>query len=168
MRYMGFSLVRVDNRLVHGQILESWIPFIKASCIVIVDDDVASDSFRESVIKMAVPSEIEIVVKSVRGFSENYSCDARGDKRTIVLFCNVCDALKAYRHGFKFEKLNIGNIHSGNGRKRCTSSVYLSERDFEDLRFLVEAGVKVELMSLPKDRPVDFRDVMQKMCFDVI
>ena len=52
------ALVRVDNRLVHGQILEAWVPFIKAKCIFVVDDNSASDFFCETVIRMAVPSEI--------------------------------------------------------------------------------------------------------------
>ncbi len=54
------ALVRVDNRLVHGQILEAWVPFIQAKCIMVVDDKHASDFFCETVIRMAVPSEIEI------------------------------------------------------------------------------------------------------------
>jgi PTS system mannose-specific IIB component len=44
---MEIALVRVDNRLVHGQIIEAWVPFIHAGCIVVVDDDVASDFFRK-------------------------------------------------------------------------------------------------------------------------
>ena len=54
---MDIALVRVDNRLVHGQIIEGWVPYVRANCIFVVDDDVASDFFRETVIKMAVPRE---------------------------------------------------------------------------------------------------------------
>ena len=159
---MDISLVRIDNRLIHGQILEAWVPFIKASCIVVADDDVANDFFRESVVKMAVPSQIEVVVNGIQEFSKNHSYNEKEGKKTIVLFCNVCDALRAYRFGFRFEKLNVGNVHSEDGRKCCTPTVYLSEMDIEDLRFLVDLQVKVELRSLPRDKPVDFSDMIKK------
>ena len=159
---MDVSLVRVDNRLIHGQILEAWIPFIKASCIVVADDDVATDFFRESVIKMAVPSDIEVVVNSVEEFSKNHSYNEKNGGKTIVLFCDVCDALKAYKFGFRFEKLNIGNVHSEEGRKCCTPTVYLCESDIEGLQFLIDSGVNVEFRCVPGDKPVDFRDLIEE------
>ncbi len=162
MSSLNISLVRIDNRLVHGQILEAWIPFIKASCVVVANDDVADDFFQESAIKMAVPSEIEVVVNSVEEFSENYSYCEKGGRKTIVLFCNVCDALKAYRSGFRFKKLNIGNVHRKLGAKQFIPAVHLSEKEVKDLQFLVDSGVNIKLMSLPADVPVDFRDVMKK------
>jgi mannose/fructose/N-acetylgalactosamine-specific phosphotransferase system component IIB len=70
---MDTALVRVDNRLVHGQILEAWVPFLQAACIIVVDDHVAGDFFRETVIKMAVPSEVEVIVSSVKSFSTNFT-----------------------------------------------------------------------------------------------
>jgi mannose/fructose/N-acetylgalactosamine-specific phosphotransferase system component IIB len=56
----NMMLVRVDNRLVHGQILEAWVPFVEARCIMVVDDNSAGDFFCETVIRMAVPSDIEV------------------------------------------------------------------------------------------------------------
>jgi len=53
-------LVRVDERLIHGQILEAWVPFLKAACIIVANDGVAADFFRETVMRMAVPSETEL------------------------------------------------------------------------------------------------------------
>jgi len=65
--------VRVDNRLIHGQILEAWVPYVQAACIVVADDDVANDFFRETVIRMAVPRDIEVVITSVADFAKNHS-----------------------------------------------------------------------------------------------
>ena len=83
---MDIALVRIDNRLVHGQILEAWVPYVEAGCIVVVDDHVASDFFRETVIKMAVPREIEVIITSVVEFSRNSAIEPDNNKRTIPRF----------------------------------------------------------------------------------
>lgn len=160
---MDISLVRIDDRLVHGQILEAWLPFIKASCIVVADDDVASDFFRKSVIKMVVPSNIEVIVNSIEEFSTNYSYDEKEGKKTIVLFHDICNAIKAYSLGFKFEKLNIGHVQSEEDRKYCSPAVHLCKKDIEKLQFLVDSGVEVELRCVPRDKPLNFRDMRKKI-----
>ena len=101
------ALVRVDNRLVHGQILEAWVPFIEAKCIMVVDDNSASDFFCETVIRMAVPSDIEVNICSVEDFAANYVFSQGSGKKTIVLLSKIADALKIYKNGFHFKKLNI-------------------------------------------------------------
>ncbi|MDD4357779.1 MAG: PTS sugar transporter subunit IIB, partial [Smithellaceae bacterium] len=96
------ALVRVDNRLVHGQILEAWVPFVKAKCIMVVDDNAASDFFCETVIRMAVPSDIEVNICSVEDFAASYVFSQGNGKKSIVLFSNIADALKVYQNGFHF------------------------------------------------------------------
>jgi len=83
---MNCVLVRVDNRLVHGQIIEAWVPHLKIAQIIVVDDEVASDFFRETVIKMAVPSEMVVKIKSVEDFVREALGEAQGGARSIVLF----------------------------------------------------------------------------------
>ncbi len=63
---LNIELVRVDNRLVHGQILESWVPHVKAQCIIVADDAIAGDVLNKTVIRMAVPSEIELIINTMR------------------------------------------------------------------------------------------------------
>lgn len=159
------ALVRVDNRLVHGQILEAWVPFIKAKCIIVVDDNSASDFFCETVIRMAVPSEIEVNICSVEDFAANFSYAHDGGKKTIVLFSNIADALKAYEQGFHFEKLNIGNIHHEDYKVCCAPSVFLCEPEIQDiLNLLTEKGVAVELKRVPREKAVNIRDALSEFC----
>ena len=105
------ALVRVDNRLVHGQILEAWVPFIKAKCIFVVNDNAAGDFFCETVIRMAVPSEIEVNILSVEEFAKLYTYNQGRRQRTIVLFSNIADACRAYKLGFNFQYLKSYNTN---------------------------------------------------------
>lgn len=159
------ALVRVDNRLVHGQILEAWVPFIKAKCIMVVDDNSASDFFCETVIRMAVPSDIEVNICSVDDFAATYIYSQGIGKKTIVLFSNIADALKAYQGGFHFKKLNIGNIHHEDYKVCCAPSVFLCEPEIQDiLKLLDDKGVSVELKRVPRERAVDIKDALQEYC----
>lgn len=159
---MNFVLVRVDNRLVHGQILETWLPFLGARRIIVVDDDVASDFFRETVIRMAVPRQVEFSVYSVNEFPKSQVISEKSQKKSIVLFSKIADALRAYEGGFRFDRLNVGNIYTEECVIRCTTSISLCEKDVRDMNRLAKSGVSVELKSLPKDKALDFREVMSK------
>lgn len=154
-------LVRVDNRLVHGQLIEAWIPLLGVESLIIVNDEVAADIFRESVIRMAVPQEVEVTIVGVEEFSKTCRFGHGPGKKTIVLFSNITDALRAYELGFVFTKLNVGNIFSEEAVLCCSRSVCLGQKDVEQIKLLLhKEGVAVELRSLPKDKSLDFRDLL--------
>jgi mannose/fructose/N-acetylgalactosamine-specific phosphotransferase system component IIB len=160
---LDIALVRVDNRLVHGQILEAWVPFLRASCIVVADDQVASDYFRETVIRMAVPREVKVVISSVAEFAETNAFQRSSRPTTIVLFSTVSAAWTAYKLGFRFDKLNIGNIYNEECRLCCTPSVLLNDGDIRDITSLRDAGVQIELRRVPREKPIDLFEIVRRM-----
>jgi len=157
---MDIALVRVDNRLVHGQILEAWVPFTKSSTIVIVDDHVASDLFRETVIKMAVPREIEVIISNVEDFANSYKYTRGHGRKAIVLFSSIADALRAFQGGFAFDRLNIGNVYSEECLKQCSPSVMLDEEDVKTIRTLLDEGVNIDVRCVPREKPIDMRKML--------
>lgn len=161
---LDIALVRVDNRLIHGQILEAWLPFIGATCIAVVDDEVSGDIFRETVITMAVPREVEVIISGVEDFARNYPYRTGRGKKTIVLFSSIADAVRAFNAGFKFTNLNLGNIHNVQGEEiKCqySSCVFLNNSDINNISSLMRnAGVQVELQRVPLEAPVDAMDII--------
>ena len=157
------ALVRVDNRLVHGQILEAWIPYTDASCIIIADDNLAGDFFRETVIRMALPREIDLYIHTIADFSKTYQYERNKGEKAIVLFCNIQDALRTFNLGFHFESLNIGNVHSENCAVCCSPSVFLSDEDIIQLSNMVkDLGVRIDIRRIPKERSGDIREILRK------
>ncbi len=154
-------LVRVDDRLIHGQILEAWVPFLKVACIIVADDEVASDFFRETVMRMAVPSDTEVIISSIKEFIENHVRSQTNGKRTLVLFSCIADAVSAYESGFRFQQLNIGNVYSDNCSIMCLPSVLLGKQDIKDLKVLMKDEVTIELRRVPKERPCDLRNYLK-------
>jgi PTS system sorbose-specific IIB component len=160
---LDIALVRVDNRLIHGQILEAWVPFLRASCVVVVDDQVASDFFHETVIRMAVPSGVKVVISNVAEFAETYPFNRGSGPKTIVLFSKISDAWTARRLGFRFDLLNIGNIYNEECKLCCTPAVLLNNADIRDINNLRDAGVKIELRRVPREKPIDLFEIVRKM-----
>jgi len=159
------ALVRIDNRLVHGQILEAWVPFIKAQCIIVVNDEVASDFYNETVIRMAVPSEIEVIINSVEEFSSHHITSQSGGKRTMVLFANLADAFKSYNLGFHFKKLNIGNIYNEKYDLSCASSVFLCDAEIKDMLCIMEKeNIEIELKRVPREKDGNFKEILKEYC----
>ena len=159
---LNIALVRVDSRLVHGQILEAWVPHVRAKCIIVVDNKVAGDSFFETIIRMAVPSEIEVIISSVDDFAKNYTFTQGNGKKTIVLFSSIADACDAYNQGFHFDKLNIGNVYNNEYEICCSPSVFLCDKEIQDIKNLLEdPGVVVELNRIPKGKAVNIKEALK-------
>jgi len=159
---MNSSLIRIDNRLVHGQILEAWIPFIGASHIVVVSDEVVGDLFREAVIRMVIPQQIEVHIYGIEEFSRGLVYKNYLKERSIILFDSIDDLLRAYRLGFKFKTLNIGNVHANNGIYHPTPSISMSEDNVKGLISLADSGIRIELRCVPRDIPIDFLRAVKK------
>ncbi len=98
-------------------------------------------------------------------FIANYVYAQGKGKKTIVLFKNIADAMRAYSKGFRFKKLNIGNIHHEDYKVCCAPSVFLCEPEIQDvLKLLEENGVAVELKRVPREKAVNIKDVLKEFC----
>ncbi|OGP89234.1 MAG: hypothetical protein A2031_07390 [Deltaproteobacteria bacterium RBG_19FT_COMBO_43_11] len=141
------------------------MPYIKAQCIIVVDNNISGDVFSETVMRMAVPSEIELIISSVDDFAQNYIFAHDGKKKAIVLFSNINDVCKAFNSGFHFDKLNIGNIHNEEFKICCSPSVSLCDKEIQDIiRLLENAGVVIELKRVPRERAVNIKEALKDYC----
>jgi mannose/fructose/N-acetylgalactosamine-specific phosphotransferase system component IIB len=160
---MGIVLVRVDSRLVHGQILEAWIPYTKAEALVVVDDEVQKNLLKRSVMEMAVPSSIEIGFASIAEAIEKYNNGGFPKKKLIVLFSSVRDAKAAYDGGFRFESLNLGNMHFCEGKVQVSSNLCVGLEDSDKIEDLYRKGVSIDTRSVPGERKLELKNIFKKV-----
>jgi mannose/fructose/N-acetylgalactosamine-specific phosphotransferase system component IIB len=151
---MPVALVRIDSRLIHGQIIEAWTPYLKLDCILVADDDVASDLMQKAIIKMSVPRHITVAVGTVREIVDNLNAGMWVGKTTLVIFSDVESVCRAVEYGLQISQLNVGNIHHTPDRTQVTPSVSLNEKEIDSLRQLERKGIRVELRSVPKQKPM--------------
>lgn len=149
---MSIVLARIDSRLVHGQVLEAWVPYVDADCIVVANDEVAGASFQRMVMQAAVPSSLKLFIGTVEESATILSSAELMKKRVLLLFSNSDDALRVRKLGVDFCKLNLGNMHTSQGKDRYTCTIALDEHDIETLTRVEEEGVTIVSQCVPADR----------------
>jgi PTS system mannose-specific IIB component len=159
---MKIVLVRVDNRLIHGQILEAWLPTTKANCIVVANNQLVAEGLRKRIMAAAVPRGIRVVIGSVPE-SVRFLASVEGPSlRVLVLFASPADALNAHALGLHFSHLNLGNLRRAQGEKRFGCSVTLDEGDVVTLKDLEARGVSIHLQCVPTDRQRGWRSLIKE------
>lgn len=143
------SLSRIDSRLIHGQVIEAWLPFLKVDRVVVADEAAAHDELAKAAYEMAVPPEVEVVLAPVDKLDFR-ALDA--DRvRTLVLFRDVKAAVAAREHGLPDGTLNLGNVHAGPGRVAVSRSVFLDDADQQALTRLARGGMTVQVQAVPSE-----------------
>ncbi len=143
-------MVRVDDRLLHGQVLGAWVPSTGADMLVVASDEAAGDSFRSAVMSACSEQGLKVIVMNV---TEVARASVEGDfeeVRALLVVSSLVDAKRLYDDGLEFTSLNIGNIHHGDGKSRHFSqAVVLDEYDDEIIEDLAERGVEIDIRDLP-------------------
>jgi PTS system mannose-specific IIB component len=145
--------VRVDNRLIHGQIIETWLPFTRSRMIVVANDEVSADPLRQEIMGLAIPSHVEKVFVAVEGLhdflSSAFQDEAEPD--VLVLFASCQDARRAHEHGMAFSSLNLGNMHYGPGKEQICAHVALGGQDKVCLSYFAAHGVVLDFRCVPNE-----------------
>jgi PTS system mannose-specific IIB component len=158
---MSIVLARIDSRLVHGQVLEAWVPYVNADCIVVANDDVAGTSFQRMVMQAAVPSSVKLIIGTLEETANILSSAELLKKRVLLLFASSEDALKARQLGVSFPKLNLGNMHSSVGKDRYTCTIALDQEDIEKLQQVEDQGVTIVSQCVPADREQNWHKLVR-------
>lgn len=149
---MSIVLARVDNRLVHGQVLESWVPYVQADYIVVVDDTLANDPFRRQLIHSVVPGTLGVKICSHDDVANVCQSDLIDGHNVLLLFSSPQDALSAYREGLRFSTLNLGNMHAAEGKRCISRTLAFGSQDVENLEQIADLGVEISAQCIPTDR----------------
>ena len=158
---MSIVLARIDSRLVHGQVLEAWVPYVDADCIVVANDEVAGTSFQRMVMQAAVPSSLKLFIGTVEESAAILNSAELMRKRVLLLFSSSDDALRVRQLGVNFSKLNLGNMHSSQGKDRYTCTIALDQKDIETLQQVEEQGVKIVSQCVPADREQNWHKLIR-------
>lgn len=158
-------LVRVDNRLIHGQIAVFWISQSGASRVVVIDDRSATNELMRDVLELATPPGIDLDVYTVAQSAEEWKKDQFGAGSVMVIFKSIPAALEAYEKGFEFKELQIGGTATGADRKVLDGAISLNAAEFEMLQKMAAGGVEVTFQQTVQTRLFTWRDVEKRMKF---
>lgn len=160
---MSIVLARIDNRLIHGQVLEAWVPHLKADCIVVANNRVAESSLQKVLMEAAVPRNIRVVIGSIAQVAELFASKALESQRVLLLVESSEDAQGVFDNGVRFSKLNLGNMHAATGKERVSCTIALDELDIDHLTALESRGVHIVSQCIPKDKEVGWKKLVRNL-----
>ena len=153
---MPLVLARIDCRLIHGQVVETWVPHKSADSLIVANDDLAGNPFLRSVMELAVPPAIRVRFCRLNEATSVLSAADRNGERSILLVASAADAVTIRKAGATFDVLNIGNLHFAAGKVEISPSVFFAPEDFEALAWLRSHGVSVLVQGTPFEAGTSF------------
>jgi PTS system sorbose-specific IIB component len=151
---MGVLLYRVDDRLIHGQVVVGWGRYLKANMIVVCSDRVADDELARTMMEMGAPADVKVAVLRMAEAAAEFKNDAYKNRAAIVLFETPADALRLVESDVPIERLNVGGMHFRPGKRQIMEGVSVDEEDCGALHELAARGVEVYVQMVPQARPV--------------
>ena len=146
------TLLRVDHRLLHGQVAFSWTQYVGADCILIANDKVPDDELRKTTIKLAKPPSVKLVIKNINDSIESIKSGVTDKYNLFIVVESVNDAWRIASAVEEIKSINLGGIKAKEGSKNISKAINLLPEEIEQLQQLVGKGVEVEIRQVPNDR----------------
>ena len=152
-------LVRIDNRLIHGQVAVTWGHYAGSNLLLVANDAVSEDSTRQNLMDMASPPGV-----ATRYFSIQKTIDtihrASPAQKIALIADSPKDVLRLAKGGVPFTEVNVGNMHFSEGKQQIHKTVSVDRDDIAAFKDLAEMGIECSIQTVPQEPRVYMRDVL--------
>ncbi|MFC0105223.1 PTS system mannose/fructose/N-acetylgalactosamine-transporter subunit IIB [Kibdelosporangium aridum] len=159
---MPIELVRVDHRLVHGQVTMGWSRAVGADVLLVISDRVAASPFDISLMEMAVPPGVRLVVWSVDQARQAAADGAWPDGKVLALVANPIDLERLVAAGLTLSEVNIGGVRSEGARHKLTKEVHATDDELVAWKTLAGQGIRLSVQWLPAQKRKLLNDEIAK------
>ena len=153
------QLLRVDHRLLHGQVAVSWVQGLGSDCIFCVGDKVANDPVCKTTLKMGKPANVKLVIKDMEHAIEAINSGVTDKYKMIICVASIAEAKQLVDGCPQITSINLGNTKSKDEQRpdarKISRQIFVTAAEEEDIRELVGRGVEVEIRALADDPKVD-------------
>jgi len=154
------TLVRIDDRLIHGQVAVKWLRHLDCKVILVIDDELWNDAFMQNVLRLAAPSGVQLRVAPVHGAARQLALMNGQENHVLVLLRSPQAALALLEDGISFQELNLGGLGAGPGTVRLYKSVSANNEQLTALRNIQSRGVRVYVQMVPEERPIELAELL--------
>jgi mannose/fructose/N-acetylgalactosamine-specific phosphotransferase system component IIB len=151
-----FPIVRVDDRLLHGQVVVGWAQTLGIAPLLLVSDRVAKDEELSLTFRRLIPAEQQGDVLTVNDVAERWLRGEFKGLRAMLVIETPVDALKMVRLGVPIKVITLGGLHFREGRDEFLPYVFLSDWDHTTLQELRALGVRIQCQDLPTSKPIPY------------
>lgn len=148
---MPVKLARIDDRLIHGQVILGWVPAVKPDRIVVANDRVAGSDWERKFYSSCVPPEVNVSFGSLEEATRQIAGDLYQNENLIVLLESARDALNLIAGGIALTEINVGGLHYREGSVELLPFVFLTADERTALRELVKRGITLSAQDVPSN-----------------
>lgn len=152
--------MRVDDRLIHGQVVVGWGRQVQPALIVLANDEVAQNAWEQDLYRMSVPDHIAVEFPTVHAAGRSVERWTHSPQRTIVLLADVTSLEQFCAAAPAVHEVNLGGIHREPDRRQCLPYVFLTDDEATMLRGLAARGVHITAQDLPGTPPVELEELL--------
>jgi len=156
---MAVEFARIDDRLLHGQVVTTWIKTLHIEQCIVVNAAIADDTLQQKLLEMAAPDGMRVVFFSPEKFAQ-VAAENPINRRTMLLFNDPRDVLRIIELGYTLGDLNIGGMKNNGKKRQITRAVAVDDDDAAVLRAIADAGVSVSIQMVPSDSAVSLEKAL--------
>ena len=146
------KLVRIDDRLVHGQVAFTWTPALGIDCIIVANDRSAADEFLKMTMGLAKPAGVRLLIKSLKDVPSYINDPKNKQSQVLVLIDSVKDAHALCAALPEIRSVNFGGLRAKTGSKPISKAIALTDQDMALVRELLQQGIELEVRQVPTDK----------------
>jgi mannose/fructose/N-acetylgalactosamine-specific phosphotransferase system component IIB len=158
---VALELYRIDDRLIHGQVVVGWGQPLDLGFIVLVDDEVAASDWEQELYRMGVPPDMDVYFDGVEAAATNLDRYRDDDRRGLLLTGDIDTMTRLVDSSDVIRRVNVGGIHHRPGRTQRLRYVFLSPAEEEQLRALAGRNIEVTAQDVPAARPVPLDELLE-------
>ncbi len=153
--------VRVDHRLLHGQVAFSWTKFLDADCILIASDNLMNDELKMSAIRLAKPTGVKLVMKSMQDSIKALNSGITDKYNLFIIIESIEDVFKLTNEVAAITSVNIGGMKNEEDRKQLSKAVYVSAKDIELIKIMSSKNIELEVRLVPSETKKNIMDLIK-------
>jgi PTS system mannose-specific IIB component/fructoselysine and glucoselysine-specific PTS system IIB component len=157
---VAIELYRIDDRLIHGQVVVGWGQPLGLEFIVLVDDEVAASEWEQELYRMGVPPEMSVYFDNVDSATQNLAKYQTDDRRGVLLTADIASMVQLCQVTGSIKRVNVGGIHHKPGRIQRLRYVFLTPQEEGALRALEAKGIEITAQDVPAARPLPLQEML--------
>ncbi|EPH95706.1 putative fructose-specific phosphotransferase enzyme IIB component [Enterococcus faecalis 13-SD-W-01] len=159
---MSIAAVRIDGRLIHGQVANLWVTKLGITRIMVVDDEASENAIEKSGLKLATPPGVKLSVLPVEKAAANILAGKYDSQKVLIVVRRPDRLLKLMELGVPITEINVGNMSQSAATRSITKSINVEEEDIDVFQKLNEKKVRLYAQMVPSDRAEDFMSLLSK------
>lgn len=154
--------VRIDDRLIHGQVATFWTNTLSVNRIMVVDDEVAVDEVTKSVLRMAAPSNVNTSIISINQAAQNLMAGKYKSQRLLLVVKSPITLLNLIKLGVKIDQICVGNMSKRDNTQHIEKSISVTEDEYQTFKELQKLGIEIYSQMVPSDNKTEFSEVLKE------